>query len=204
MNHTVPTPLGDDVVAAIIDQAHREGLRVAGHGALEEDMMRYARLGMDGFVHPPTSPETQHHPRRLGTALARRGTPVTSSLAPVLFFGPVERTLRGESPLHDRIELSSQHLSVLAEEGVPIVAGSDWRAESDHPALQAGVMLITEMKMMGWGGMSRQATIEAATANAAQALEMSDEVGTLEAGKLADLIVVDGNPLVDLSALEHV
>jgi imidazolonepropionase-like amidohydrolase len=51
--------------------------------------------------------------------------------------------------------------------------------------------------------MSQEAIIKAATANAARALEVDDEVGTLEAGKLADLIVVDGNPLEDLSALEE-
>lgn len=54
------------------------------------------------------------------------------------------------------------------------------------------------------GGMSREAIIQAATVNAAQALELDDEIGTLEEGKLADLIVVDGNPLEDLSVLENV
>ena len=52
--------------------------------------------------------------------------------------------------------------------------------------------------------MSEHEIIQAATANAARALEMSDHVGTLQPDKLADLIVVDGNPLEDLSALEEV
>ena len=75
---------------------------------------------------------------------------------------------------------------------------------NDHPAVQPGAVTITEMQMLRWGGMSRQAIIQAATANAARALEMEDNIGILEPGKLADLIVVDGNPLEDLSALEEV
>ena len=71
-------------------------------------------------------------------------------------------------------------------------------------SIQPGVVTHTELRLLRWGGLSRGAILEAATANAAQALEMGDEIGTLEAGKLADLIVVDGNPLADLSALDSI
>jgi imidazolonepropionase-like amidohydrolase len=54
------------------------------------------------------------------------------------------------------------------------------------------------------GGMPEMAAIQSATRVTAELLEIEDEVGTLEAGKLADLIAVDGDPLADISELESV
>jgi len=54
------------------------------------------------------------------------------------------------------------------------------------------------------GGMPPMAAIQSATRVAAELLEIEDEVGTLEAGKLADLIAVDGDPLADIAELESV
>jgi len=52
-------------------------------------------------------------------------------------------------------------------------------------------------------GMKPMEIIQAATRNAAELLGMSDRIGTLEAGKLADIISVPGDPLKDIRALEH-
>jgi imidazolonepropionase-like amidohydrolase len=53
-------------------------------------------------------------------------------------------------------------------------------------------------------GLSPLQSIQAATVNAADLLGWSDRVGTLEAGKLADVIAVDGDPVADVRALENV
>ena len=53
-------------------------------------------------------------------------------------------------------------------------------------------------------GMSEMDAIQSATVAAAQLIEMSDELGTIEPGKLADMIAVDSSPLDDISVLENV
>ncbi len=53
-------------------------------------------------------------------------------------------------------------------------------------------------------GMTPMEIIHAATRNAAELLGMQDRIGTLEGGKLADIICVPGDPLKDIRALEHV
>lgn len=53
-------------------------------------------------------------------------------------------------------------------------------------------------------GMTPIEVISAATKTNAEILGQSDQLGTIEVGKLADLIVVDGNPLADINALGHV
>lgn len=201
-----PVQIRTETVEAVVDQAHQEGLEAVGH-VFEADLMEtYARVGMDGFVHLPFFFEEP--PDRLARVLAEQDTPVTSTLAVVLLFTtePAGPVFEGEDPRRERIESWAEKAAILAEAGVPIVLGTDWCdcVAGEHPAIQPGAVTITEMQMLQWGGMSRQAIIHAATVNAARALEMGDQVGTLEAGKLADLIVVDENPLEDLSALEDV
>ena len=51
--------------------------------------------------------------------------------------------------------------------------------------------------------MSPMQSIVASTSNAALALGLQDEIGTIEVGKFADLLVIDGNPLADISVLTH-
>ncbi|MBA4802666.1 MULTISPECIES: metal-dependent hydrolase family protein [Euryhalocaulis] len=61
-----------------------------------------------------------------------------------------------------------------------------------------------ELGLMVQAGMTPQETLVAATLNAADHLEMADEIGSLEPGKYADLIAVDGDPLSDVTILENV
>jgi imidazolonepropionase-like amidohydrolase len=61
-----------------------------------------------------------------------------------------------------------------------------------------------EFALMVSGGMSPMAAIRSATVVAAELIQMSDDLGTIEIGKLADMIAVDGNPLEDVTALESV
>ena len=61
-----------------------------------------------------------------------------------------------------------------------------------------------EFAVMVAAGMSEMDAIHSATVAAAQLIEMSDELGTIEPGKLADMIAVDSSPLDDISVLENV
>lgn len=206
----VPVQIEDAVVAAIIDQAHREGLRAVAHAAEADFMEAYAEMGVDGFVHMPEENVSVYDPRQLARALVQYGTPVTTTLSLNLLYidRPVGPILEGTSPRPEEVQVRSEHVAILAEAGVPIVVGTDWTAYSgslkDHPAVEPGALTVTEMMVLEWGGMSRESILQAATLNAAKALEMSDRIGTLEPGKLADLIVVNGNPMEHLSALREV
>jgi imidazolonepropionase-like amidohydrolase len=62
-------------------------------------------------------------------------------------------------------------------------------------------MPITEMELMGEAGMTPMQIILAGTQNAAHVCNLDGELGTLEAGKIADVLIVDGNPLEDIHAL---
>ena len=74
----------------------------------------------------------------------------------------------------------------------------------DDAAVYPHGLNAREFTVMGKLGMTPIQAIRSATVNASQLLGWTDKVGTIEAGKYADLIAVDGDPLKDVSTLEHV
>jgi imidazolonepropionase-like amidohydrolase len=94
------------------------------------------------------------------------------------------------------------NLARFARAGGQVALGTDY-AGAPNIAFDLG-MTIHEIEWMQEAGMTPLQIILAATRNAARACNMESELGSLEAGKLADVIVVDGDPLQDLRALSHV
>jgi imidazolonepropionase-like amidohydrolase len=83
-------------------------------------------------------------------------------------------------------------------EGI-IAVGNDYC----NPRINPG-MPLREMELLQQAGLSPLSVIEAATRHAAYVCGQSDELGTLEKGKLADLIIVEGNPLDDINVMDSV
>jgi imidazolonepropionase-like amidohydrolase len=88
-------------------------------------------------------------------------------------------------------------VSAFHEASDTIAAGNDYGISGVEPG-----MPLDELKLLQAAGLSPLEVIAAATKNAAYACGHGAELGTLEAGKLADLIVVDGDPLIDLAGLD--
>ncbi len=107
-----------------------------------------------------------------------------------------------------RGNLDSDEMEVIVQAMLGIVrffhdSGGIIAVGNDYPAVDHG-MLLREMDLLQTAGLSPLGVIEAATKHAAYVCGQSDELGTLEKGKLADLIVVNGNPLDDLNAMDSV
>ena len=88
----------------------------------------------------------------------------------------------------------------LVAAGVPVIAGTDAGIVDTNFVDLARTMET----MVGLGGMTPAAVLQAATATAAEALALDDRIGTLEVGKRADCIVLDADPLADIRALRQV
>jgi imidazolonepropionase-like amidohydrolase len=89
----------------------------------------------------------------------------------------------------------SHMTKVLRDNGAGIIAGTD----ANNPYVVPGSSLLEELDNLVDAGLSPYETIETATRNAAQALGRLDEFGTITEGKRADLLLVRGNPLQDVS-----
>lgn len=215
-----PVQIPQEMVAAIVEQTHREGLEAVGHVAGTEVIRREVTAGLDGLVHSMIRAQ----PEELASLLVKEGIPVSSTMAGLLLLsagvgGPgiadrVDAILDGRSGSRARIEAISRDFPVLRQRGVQVALGTDWcpcfvrmltgDAGELHPALQAGTITHTEMELLTWGGLAPTAVLEAATADAARAIGLGHVLGTLEPGKLADLIVVDGDLSADIGAIRNV
>lgn len=75
---------------------------------------------------------------------------------------------------------------------------------TDVPYQRGSIMPIGEMQLFIEAGFTPAEVLIASTRNSAMAMNLQDELGTLEVGKLADIIVVDGDPLADIEAMANV
>jgi imidazolonepropionase-like amidohydrolase len=91
------------------------------------------------------------------------------------------------------VSRSAKTLTDLLRAGVPIIAGVD------APLVPNGVALHTELAAYVVAGFTPYQALQTATVNTAALLNVQKDLGTIEAGKLADLVIVEGNPLVNIA-----
>ena len=170
--------IGDAELAAAIDEAHRHKRRVAVHALSRGGIRAAIANGADLVVHAGFADQATTQLMR------KRGVRQLSTL---------QSLTQGGKPAEALI----LHMKAAVGMGLPVAFGTD-----------AGVIPhgknAAEFAQLPRIGLTPAAAIRAATLDAAQALGWDDRIGTIAAGKLADIIAVDGNPLEDLTALNRV
>src|SRR5262249_14414028 len=97
---------------------------------------------------------------------------------------------------------SSDRLMRAVKAGVRVAYGSD--EYYDAPGQSRGQSSLLTLRAYQEAGMSPLDVLRAATLNSADLLGLGDRIGAIEAGKLADIIAVDGDPLKDVKDLQRV
>jgi len=99
----------------------------------------------------------------------------------------------------DSFSMKNPNLAMMYEAGANICCGNDGGTPFSWPG-----MIAEEMKVLEWFGMSRPDIMRAATIRAARLLDMETELGSIEEGKLADIVLLSADPLKDIRAVEQV
>jgi len=181
-------------VAAIVDEAHALGKRVAAHAHTPRGARVAIEAGVDTLEHGSGLDE------ELAALMLERGTVLcpTLSIAEYVRVHGAERGLPEESLRKGR-ELYERRLAAVRtayEAGVPLIMGTDSNNTMPFGRHGSELRLLHELI-----GVPPAEAIVAATSRAATALGIGAKTGTLEPGKWADLLVVDGDPLADLGVL---
>jgi imidazolonepropionase-like amidohydrolase len=194
--------LSPALYGVIIDEAHKQGLRVTAHIFDMEDAKGLMRAGVDAFAHGVRDQDIddevvamfKQRPNLILTPnLPERGVKVDLDWLKAGL--PAAEVAKLESVNYDRptaqvfFGIQARNLAKLNAAGVRITLGTDGnRAWGPHE----------EMTDMVAAGMTPAQVIVAATRNSAEFLRLAD-TGTLQAGKSADFIVLDANPLTDIT-----
>jgi imidazolonepropionase-like amidohydrolase len=93
-----------------------------------------------------------------------------------------------------QLKMAQKNLKKLWDSGVKVAFGTD----SGPPGRFQGYFEHRELELMTKAGLTPAQALQAATLNAAQCLHLARDFGTLEKGKRADLILLDGDPLQDI------
>ncbi len=191
--------LDDDVISAITEEASRHDLVVYAHvSTVEETALTLVDLGVRGFFHPVAL----HKPENSdGTRILRElGIPVVTTNS-----GSSrewrEATGR-EWPENAQANFRSRQRDVehLWKGGVMLVFGTD--AMSSRGS-QAPAKFMAEARALN-RILPNGEVIKTLTRNASIFLGLEDEIGTIEPGKIADIVLIEGDPLADISALDEV
>ncbi|HEV2722120.1 MAG TPA: amidohydrolase family protein [Thermoanaerobaculia bacterium] len=184
---SIPTFTAEEM-KAIVDEAHRLHHKVAAHAMARPGIANALAAGVDSIEHGVAIPDD------LIDIMVAKGVYLCPTLTVTEYVGP------GRGGIWVKmVDIHHDSFQRALRKGVKIALGTDaggfdWSAVNEAKEFEYYTRL----------GMTPMQAIESGTRVAAELLDMSDRVGTIEPGKLADLVAVPGNPLQDITAMERV
>lgn len=192
-------------LAAVVDEAHRQHLKVAVHAADTTSIQTAIDAGADSIEHGNEVTDQQlkqMHDKGIFIDL----TPtfydgfLLKIAEPIIVMSPAFRTANANSDA--RRKRYNDLVQRVLKSGVKFAVGSDmcWF----YPGKTRGQASTATFVKSRQAGMPALDVIRAVTVNAAEMLGWQDRIGTVEAGRFADLIAVAGDPIADITELERV
>ncbi len=222
------TSLSYDLMEVIIDEAHKNNYPVVTHIITFEHATDALKAGTDGLAHMVTDQEVTDE---FLLEMKQKGVYCIPTLAvfeslsggmmavPENLESPLEKNgisreiiaalakTKGMPGIKDRLNTWSETLHFakintkkMSDSGIKLVVGTD----AGNPAVFFGPSVHREMELLVEAGISPAEVIQAATANAAGILGKGDKLGTISKGMLADILVVEGNPLENIQNTQNI
>lgn len=180
-----------DELRAMVEEAHRQRHKVASHATALNGVHNSVEAGVDTIEHGDYISDADMK------LMVQKGM----YYVPTLYVGEyvAEGRAKAGAPVWlDMVKISADTFRRALRAGVKLAFGTDaggfdWNI---NPAVEFGLRVKY--------GQSPAEALRSATVVASELLGMQKEIGTIEPGKLADIVAVNGDPLTDITALEHV
>jgi imidazolonepropionase-like amidohydrolase len=221
--------MAPEIYRAVIDQAHKKGLRVAVHLFYLDDAKAVLDAGADFIAHSVRDTEVDDAfiamiKRRdvcYSPTLMREVSTFVYESTPAWFADPLfmkhvdpktvetlKQPARQEQMRNSKsaqrykagLEVASRNLKKLSDGGVTIAMGTD----TGPPARFQGYFELMELELMAKAGLAPHKVLASATRDAARCMKLDREIGTLEANKWADFVVLDADPLANISNVKKI
>jgi imidazolonepropionase-like amidohydrolase len=184
-----------------VDEAHRAGRRITAHATFNEEIERVVQAGVDSVEHGGAmKDETIEMMVKKGVFLVTTFSCTFLQAEHGLEIGLSEEWVARRKAQHsDRSRYES--ITKAAQAGVKVVLGTD----AGSPAVPHNE-ITTELDLLVKFGVCRSnmEALMCATLRAAELTRLDDKLGTLEEGKLADIVVVNGDPLGSIEVVRGV
>jgi imidazolonepropionase-like amidohydrolase len=221
--------MAPEIYKAVIDEAHKRNLRVAVHLFYLDDAKAVLDAGADFIAHSVRDKDVDDDfimmlKRRdicYCPTLMREVSTFVYESTPAWFADPLfqkhadmkavellKQPQRQEQMKNSRsaqrykagLEVANRNLKKLADAGIKIAMGTD----TGPPARFQGYFELMELEMMAKAGLTPRQVLASATRDAARCMKLDREVGTLETNKWADFVVLDADPLADISNVKKI
>lgn len=182
-------------IQAMSDEAHLQNRKIAAHivggvgvrGALDGDIDTFEHCFYNFEQNPDLLEE-----------IVRKGVTVVPTMSIIKWFGEYEEKIGNHAAakrFRFNLRKHGEFVRKAWEAGVPIACGTDENGMHGIGRCPEEYVLLAE------AGLPTYAVLQGATGIAARTLGLENEIGTLEAGKSADILILNRNPLEDISAL---
>jgi imidazolonepropionase-like amidohydrolase len=176
-------------VEAIVDEAHMAGVPVTCHALGGPGLLMAVQAGVDTIEHGGWLDEA------CVAEMAQRGTWYVPTFAVYRWhgtIGPAFKQTRAQAMRQDHL----RSFALARKAGVRIAMGTDIGGYGYGDT-------ALELELLVEAGLTPAEAIEVSTRRSAECMRLDGKLGTIEAGRLADLLVVDGDPLADITILRR-
>ena len=185
-------PIAQDVLDAIVAEAHGNQLKIAAHWGTFTDLEELLAVGVDELEHVDSRDLLGGWPDHLLTELVKREVPITATLT-------ISEAALPPDVMPEVMAALRQRVNEFRAAGGRIVVGSD----AARPSVGFGAGVHRELELLVESGLTPRQALQAATVDAARVLA-TDHLGAVAVGRGADLLVVRGDPTTDIAAIRDV
>jgi imidazolonepropionase-like amidohydrolase len=179
-------------MSVVVEEAHKLGRKVAAHATTAEGIRNAITAGVDSIEHGHGADKQDLE------MMQAKGVYWVPTMG--YFFYHVDRAKspRAREYMQEVLQRARQNIPIARELGVKIANGFDPSNAESHGKNAQEIIAMTKL------GLPPIEAIRAATTSAADLMGWGDKIGSLEVGHYADLIALDGDPLADITVLQHV